>query len=361
MAEKRPTPLTIYFYHTRLTRESYEEWKQFRFPGHILYGLPLLEKYGIRSVMHPYKAFASRWKLMLYTTRKILCCREKYDVLYGTSFRGLELIVFLRALGLYRKPVVIWHHSAVSRASNRFREAVSRFFYRGFDQMFLFSRKLIQDSIASRKVPESKLQLIHWGPDLAFYEHLLGELPVSLPRHGFISTGKERRDVKTMLEAFARTNEELEVYIAEESNGISYRRIADSLCLPQNIRIHYTEGVIPYVLARKVVEARFIVICCLDYPYTVGLTTLVEAFALGMPVICTRNPYFEMDIDKEEIGITVPYGDTEGWVNAIRYLTAHPEKAERMGRNARRLAEERFNLEIFSGEIANTLLKFRSE
>ncbi len=40
MAEKRPTPLTIYFYHTRLTRESYEEWKQFRFPGHILYGLP---------------------------------------------------------------------------------------------------------------------------------------------------------------------------------------------------------------------------------------------------------------------------------------------------------------------------------
>ena len=52
MAEKRPTPvkpLTIYFYHTRLTRESYEEWKDYKFPGHILYGLPLLEKYGIRD------------------------------------------------------------------------------------------------------------------------------------------------------------------------------------------------------------------------------------------------------------------------------------------------------------------------
>lgn len=38
MAEKRPTPvkpLTIYFYHTRLTRESYEEWKDYKFPGHI--------------------------------------------------------------------------------------------------------------------------------------------------------------------------------------------------------------------------------------------------------------------------------------------------------------------------------------
>ena len=46
MAEKKQAPLnkllTIYFYHTRLTRESYEEWKEYKFPGHILYGLPLL-------------------------------------------------------------------------------------------------------------------------------------------------------------------------------------------------------------------------------------------------------------------------------------------------------------------------------
>ena len=84
--------LKIYFYHTRLTRESYEEWKDFRFPGHILYGLPLLEKHGIQSVMHRYKPYANRWKLMLYTTKEILFCKEKYEVLYGTSFRGLELI-----------------------------------------------------------------------------------------------------------------------------------------------------------------------------------------------------------------------------------------------------------------------------
>ena len=41
MAEEKQTslkPLTIYFYHTRLTRESYEEWKEYKFPGHILYG-----------------------------------------------------------------------------------------------------------------------------------------------------------------------------------------------------------------------------------------------------------------------------------------------------------------------------------
>ena len=94
----------------------------------------------------------------------------------------------------------------------------------------------------------------------------------------------------------------------------------------------------------------------LDFPYTVGLTTLVEAYALGIPVVCSRNPNFEIDIDKEGIGIAVEYGDVEGWVKAIRYLSTHPEKAREMGENARKLGEKRFNLEIFSKEIAQRLL-----
>lgn len=347
--------LNIYFYHTRLTRESYEEWKNFRFPGHILYGLPLLESHGIHSVMHRYKAFSSRWKLMLYATKEILFCKEKYEILYETSFRGLELIIFLRALGLYRKPIVIWHHTALRKSPNRLKEAISRFFYRGIDHMFLFSWKLIQDSIATHKVSTHKLELIHWGPDLAFYDHLLKELPAQ-PREGFISTGKENRDLKTMLEAFSQTEEDLEVFIAETCGNLNYKQIADSLTLTDNIHIHYTEGVIPYELAKKVARKKAIVICCLDFPYTVGLTTLVEAYALGIPVICSKNPNFEIDIEKEGIGISVEYGDVEGWVKAIRYLHTHPQEAEQMGRNARKLGEERFNLTIFSKEIAERLL-----
>lgn len=357
MAEEKPTPinpLTIYFYHTRLTRESYEEWKEFKFPGHILYGLPLLEKQGIHAIMHRYKYFPSRLKLMLYTTKEILFCKQPYDVLYGTSFRGMELLIFLRALGLFRKPIVIWHHTAVTAASSSWRERISRLFYKGIDGMFLFSRKLIEDSLKTQKAPASKMKLIHWGPDLAFYDHLLQTMP---PRkcEGFISTGKENRDVNTLLQAFSETGEDLELYIAETCGDINYKQIIDRLSLPDSVHIRYTDGVIPYVLAQKVAQKSCIVICCLDFPYTVGLTTLVEAFALGIPIICSRNPNFEIDIDKEEIGITVAYNDIEGWKNAIRFLTDHPEEAQRMGANARKLAEERFNLEIFSAEIAESL------
>lgn len=358
MAEKRPTPLnklTIYFYHTRLTRESYEEWKDYKFPGHILYGLPLLENYGIRSVMHKYKAYPSRLKLILYATKEILLCKESYEVLYGTSFRGLELLIFLRALGLYRKPIVIWHHTALRVSKNKIWERISQFLYKGIDHMFLFSKKLIKDSLATGKVPETKLQLVHWGPDLAFYDHILQEMP-DRRQKGFISTGKENRDMSTLLQAFCATDEELEIYIAHSNGNVNYKQIIESFHLPDSIQVHYTNGVIPYLLAQRVARKSCIVICCMDFPYTVGLTTLVEAFALGIPVICSRNPNFEMDIDKEEIGITVEYNDVEGWINAIRYIADHPEEARRMGNNARKLAKERFNLEIFSREIAESLL-----
>lgn len=358
MAEKKQAslnnPLTIYFYHTRLTRESYEEWKEYKFPGHILYGLPLLEKYGIRSVMHRYKFFPSRLKLMLYTAGEILFCKEKYDVLYATSFRGIEPVIFLRALGLYRKPIVIWHHTAVVANPKPWREQISRLFYKGIDKMFLFSRKLIQDSLKTRKAPPHKLKLIHWGPDLPFYDHLLAEMH-GRQREGFISTGKENRDVDTLLQAFSSTKEELDLYIAVSCGTINYQNIINRYSLPDSIHVHYTDGVIPYELGKLVARKSCIVICCLDFPYTVGLTTLVEAFALGIPVICSRNPNFEIDIDKEGIGITVEYNDVQGWTDAIRYIADHPEEARHMGEKARKLAEERFNLEIFSREIAESL------
>lgn len=346
--------MKIYYYHTRPVQSALGEWEKHVHPGHILYGLPLLPDQGIECILHAYQSFHSRWKEMLYTTWQILSCRESYQVLYGTSFRGLELIILLRALGLYRKPIVVWHHTALRKSANRIKESISRFFYRGIDHMFLFSRKLIADSIATHKVPASKLQLIHWGPDLAFYDHLLQEMPSRQPE-GFISTGKENRDVDTLLQAFCATEEPLDLYIAPANGPVNYRQTIESFGLPDTVHIYYTEGIIPYLLAQKVATKRCIVICCMDFPYTVGLTTLVEAFALGIPVICSRNPNFEIDIDREQIGITVAYNDVAGWIDAIRYIADHPEEAQRMGANARKLAEERFNLKIFTQEIAETL------
>lgn len=346
--------MRIYYYHTRPILPALEEWKEFKHPGHILYGLTHFERNGVDTVIHPFKAYASRLRLMIYNLITILSCKQSYDVLYGTSYRGLELLIFLRALGLYRKPIAIWHHQAVPASNGYLKNQVSKFFYKGLDCLFFFSRALIEDSLSTRKVRAERLHLIHWGADLDFYDHLI-QVDKPGKKDFFISTGKENRDFQTLLQAFAATQQPLEVYTSSANGDQQYDTILQAYADQPHIRIHFVKGIIPYELALKVASSQAVVISCLNFPYTVGLTTLVEALALGIPLITSRNPKFEMDIDHEEAGITVAYGDVNGWEEAIRFLQQHPEKAVEMGQNGRHLAEQTYNLENYTKELADIL------
>ena len=200
--------MKIYYYHTRPIEEALKEWEKHLHPGHILYGLTHFNKYGITPILHPFRRFSSRLKLSFYNFFEIIRCKETYDLLYGTSFYGLELIIFCRALGLFRKPIAIWHHQAVVRNPNPIKNIISRFYYKGIDQMFFFSRTLINDSLQSGKVTADRLHLIHWGADIDFYDYLRQHLPATgsgKQEKAFITTGKEHRDFATLLKAFAET------------------------------------------------------------------------------------------------------------------------------------------------------------
>ena len=118
--------MKIYYYHTRPIEEALGEWEKHLHPGHILYGLTHFNKYGITPILHPFRRFSSRLKLSFYNFFEIIRCKETYDLLYGTSFYGLELIIFCRALGLFRKPIAIWHHQAVVRNPNSIKNMISR-------------------------------------------------------------------------------------------------------------------------------------------------------------------------------------------------------------------------------------------
>lgn len=350
--------MKIYYYHTRPIQEALNEWENHLHPGHILYGLTHFRKYGITPILHRYRRIPSRLRFSLYNFFQIVRCKEPFDVLYGTSFYGLELVIFCRALGLFRKPIAVWHHQAVVRNHNKWKNLISCFYYRGIDQMFFFSQSLIDDSLQSGKVSADRLHLIHWGPDLAFYDYLKQHLPptdAGEPEKTFISTGKENRDFATLLKAFAETGLPIDIYTTPTAGDKDYETLLKQYASYSNIRIHWTDGIIPHKLAVEVCRSKAVVICCLNYPYTVGLTTLVEAFALGLPVICSRNPKFGMDIEKEGAGIYVDYNDTEGWKQAISYLSTHPAEARQMGANGRKLAEREFNLEQYSRELAGIL------
>lgn len=161
--------------------------------------------------------------------------------------------------------------------------------------------------------------------------------------------------MRTLVAAFDRTGQHLDIYINHNTGDEDYDRLFSSIEVKDNICVHFIKGSLQDMLSRKVCRASCVVVCCKESNYTVGLTTIVEAIALGKPVICSRNPNIPIDIDKERCGITVDYYDIEGWTKAVNYIAAHPVEAAEMGRRGRRLAEELFNDRRCAADIAAVL------
>lgn len=346
-----PTPFRgrkkrVYFYHTQDTIRIVREWKEGRFPAHFLYGALQLEKYGYEVIWHNQVHVYKRVQDTLKATWKILTCRQHYDVLYATHTRGIEPIILLHAMGLYRKRIVVWHHQPIVKAKNWMRETLARLFYKGMDHMIFFSEKLMQDSLQSQKADPSRMSMVHWGADLAFYD----SLPQPLQRKGFISTGKELRDFRTLIDAFNNTGLPLTLYAQKQQEGL-FANIERK----ENIDLRFGERLMPYELSLLVAQSRCVCICCQKSNYTVGLTTVVEAMALGLPILCTRNPQMPMDLEAAGCGIYLEPGDTAGWERAIRYIADHPEGAKEMGRKGRLLAEKYYNVEQCGKEVAQLL------
>lgn len=343
--------MKIYFYHTQNVRYILDEWRQGRFPAHYLYGATELKGNGIDVVWHTRERDYPRWHVMLLTAWRLLFTRRHVDAVYATHYKGLEIIIMLRALRLYRRPIVVWHHQPIITSKSFIRERLGRLFYKGFDRLIFFSEDLINTSLLSMKADKNRMILGHWGADLSFYD---GVNKAKLGKN-FISTGKELRDMPTLLSAFNKEGELLDIYISRKAGGVNYKDIFENGHVADNICIHYTNNLLVYELSKKVAEAACVVICCQETRYTVGLTTLVEALALGKPVICSHNPHWPINVDEERCGISVSYYDVEGWRRAIRYIADNPAEAQEMGRRGRLLAEKMYNDKLCGKEIAGII------
>ena len=340
--------MTVYFYHTQDTERIVREWKEGVFSSHFLYGALQLKGCGINVVWHHQIHTYKRFRDMIVATWKVLTCRKQYDVLYATHAFGIEPIILLRALRLYRHPIVVWHHQPIVKAKNPLREIFARLFYRGMDHMIFFSEKLMQDSLLSKKADPSRMSMVHWGADLDYYDKFLplGEGSEA----AFISTGKELRDYETLIEAFHKTGFPLILY-AQKMRQAYF----ENLHPKENIEIHYGNRLIPHEIALMVAQSRCVCICCERSNYTVGLTTVVEALALGLPILCTRNPQMPMDIEAEGCGFWIEVGDVKGWEEKLQYVADHPEEAKAMGKRGRALAERYYNIKQCGKEVAEII------
>jgi glycosyltransferase involved in cell wall biosynthesis len=331
-------------------------WRAGTYPAHHLYGTAQLGE-QLDVVDLPFSSEDRLARATQLTRRKLgdlgqqlaaLSANSPGAVVYGAAAQELRALVALRAARLFRAPIVgVFHSAPVSRAARAFAP-------RGFDRAIALC-EYTRHSLLDAGMPPERVTVLGWGADLDF--------PGFAPRGPaasdapVVATGKTERDMHTLLQALRSTGLPARVYgdrdalsrICAIPASVTVRPVSsnDDSCAPMK----YHEAVTADLRSAAVVA-----IPLASTDRLSGLTEVVDALACGRPMILTRAPYFDFDIERIGCGWWVEPGDVRGWSECLTAALGDRERLDRMGRAGREWAERNLNAELFSAGLRRVLL-----
>lgn len=169
-----------------------------------------------------------------------------------------------------------------------------------------------------------------------------------------ICAGRTARDLVTLGQAATATGSQILIICTADSKRLEFAGFGKNV----TVNLQPTSGWMSYPeLCRHYATARVQAIPLNATHSIAGLSSLVDALGMGKPVIMTRLPLFDFDLEKWGVGRWVAPGDVKGWSEALRWFDTHPEEAIVMGKRARQIVEEGFNSATFSQQINAIFVK----
>jgi glycosyltransferase involved in cell wall biosynthesis len=156
------------------------------------------------------------------------------------------------------------------------------------------------------------------------------------------SAGLEFRDYPTLMHAVEGMD--VQVVLAAASPWSKRADSTQQRAVPSNVTVQRFDL---HGLRDLYARAAFVVIPLYQVDFQAGVTTLLEAMAMGKAVIVTRTPGQTDVVIDGETGIYVPPSDPQALRTAMQRLLDHPEEARRLGANGRKVIETRMSLEKY--------------
>jgi glycosyltransferase involved in cell wall biosynthesis len=329
-------------------------------------------------------AARARWRLVqrLAGSAVALCAtafsrRARYDRIYCDGEHiGIPLALLLRLCRHRPRHLFIGHLLTTPLKRALFRWLRPQ---RGLDRIIVHTPLQRRLAVERLSIPPSVLALEPYGVDTDYWRPC-----DSVDADNLIcSAGLEFRDYRTMLSAVADLR--VKVVIAAGSRWSTHRLKAGGGELPAQVDVTQLD----YPDLRDLyARSRFVVVPLEPVLNQAGITTILEAMAMGKAVIvsatpgqqdvihgrlCTANGLSASPLGgpsafgvmgalaEAETGLYVPPGDAAALRRAIVYLLDHPEDAARMGRAGRRLVEERMSLDLFVSRLATLIRGVQSD
>jgi glycosyltransferase involved in cell wall biosynthesis len=269
--------------------------------------------------------------------------RKKYDAILSWDARlGLAFAALMKLTGARVPHMVMF--SWISRPK---KAMVLRFVHSHIDRMFVWSSFQRDFLLERMRIPPRKVVFCSGRVDQKFFRPMQRETDM------ICSVGREMRDYVTLIRAIRDLDIpcHIAVSVIPGVKDAWITEIEREGALPP----HITVGNKNYADLRDLyARSKFVVTPLLPTDTDNGITSLLEAMAMGKAVICTKTEG-QRDIVTDGVnGILVPPFDAAALRRAIDRLLEHPEEAARMGKAGRELVERSHNLDLFVERVRSS-------
>ena len=250
---------------------------------------------------------------------------KKYDYVYGAADFTVDFMGMMKKIGLFKPQLLtILHHPPFG-----FRLKIAK-----YNRIIFLSSFAYNDMSSNFPQLHSKMSFLQWGPDLNFYQKF-SPTPNFEKKHNqivFISNGKTHRDHETFLSAAEKSKNKIIIVCDEKSiphnykqetcnyTEIFYQNKPDDIKMIQLLE-HCSVLVIPTYSGRKRLGP-------------IGLTSFLDAVAMGIPVITADNTVLTDIVEKEKLGFVYKAGNIDDLCEKMNRFTENPELISVYGKNA---------------------------
>lgn len=292
--------------------------------------------------------------------------RKKYDAIFawGAEAASLPLALAFRFTPRRKRAPLVTLYSWISSGM---KAKLLRFAWPGITTLVLPPTAQAEFAVKQLGVPAERVTSPKWvvdteffNPDLVKPEAVAVGADVEDPDRGAVticSAGREMRDFATLIAALDGTG--IRCHIAGSLvAGMDDRWRAE--LGDRGERVALPEGVTfgpltPIEMRELYARSRFVVLPLHPSDTDHGISCMIEAFAMGRAVVCTRVDGQRDALQEGVNGAFVPAHDAAALRAQILELIADPERAEAMGREARRLAEAEFGMDQWVSALTEVL------
>lgn len=263
-----------------------------------------------------------------------------FDVVFSDGEHvGIPLALAMRLVGDVRPHLMIAHHLTTGMKGLIF---TLFSIDRGLTRIVFHSRHQLEAARQRLGMPSTQLAFLPYAIDADFWSPMPGrEEPV------VVSAGQEHRDYLTLAQACGDLGQR--VVIARGSAHSPKALSRDPARWSPNFELANIDHL---ALRSLYARAQVIVIPLVPTDFQAGVTTLLEAMAMGKACVVSATAG-QLDVVQDGVsGIYVPPGDAGELRRALRFLAARPDVRSRLGRQARQAVSRGYHLNRYASSLA---------